>query len=168
MDVMDVDEEMDCGIASLWEESSSMTEAAPTAFASSAPTAFASSMEAEALRRTTPLFAANCGDEVCGPACAFIRHGVGNVFHCTVHPGAIHVCDMRCKFREVAVSDTGAISYKCRISGLVTTKRLLFNTTPSAQVNKRGAEEHDEQYTPKAFTGGAFANQSFGQRPRLG
>ena len=66
------------------------------------------------------------------------------------------------------VSATGAISYKCRISGLVTTKRLLFNATPSAQVNKRGAEEHEEHFTPKAFTGGAFANQSFGQRPRFG
>ena len=150
---MDVEEEMDCGISALWEEPA---ESVGNTSAMQGTT----SMEAEALRRTTPLFAANCSDEVCGPSCAFIRHGIGNVFHCTVHPGEIHVCDMRCKFRDVTVSETGAISYRCRISGQVTTRRLLFNTTASAQVNKRGAEECEE-HTPKAFTGG------FG-RPRFG
>jgi hypothetical protein len=155
-DIMDVDEDMDCGIASLWEEEQRQpTMQTAAAGVPVTPPAYAG------LQRTTPLFAANCGDDHCGPACAFQRHGIGNVFHCTLHPGAIHVCDMRCKFREVAVSDTGAISYRCRISGLVTTKRLLLNTAPSAQVNKRAAEELEE-HTPKAFTGG------FGQRVRLG
>lgn len=151
-DGMDIEE--DCGIASLWEEP--MDDAVP-------PT---SSIHAEALRRTTPLFAANCGDDFCGGSCAFIRHGIGNVFHCTVHPGAIHVCDMRCKFRDVSVSETGAISYRCRISGMVTTKRLILNNTPSAPVNKRGAEDLPEEHTPKALTGGAFAG-GLGQRPRF-
>ena len=161
-DVMDIEE--DCGIASLWEEERSPLAIEEEPMDGAVPPT--SSMHAEALRRTTPLFAANCGDDFCGGSCAFIRHGIGNVFHCTVHPGAIHICDMRCKFREVAVSETGAISYRCRISGLVTTKRLLLSTAGSAPVNKRGAEGLQEEHTPRALTGGAFAC-GFGQRPRF-
>ena len=72
------------------------------------------------------------------------------MWYCTGHHGAIHVCDMRCKFRDLAMSDTGAIAYRCRISGLVTSRRLLLPcaTSTSAQVNKRGVDE-DSVTTPK-------------------
>ena len=147
---MDVEE---MGIAGMWAEEEEEDAAAGP---SSGVTAWQSN-------RTTPVGGSNSGDDSCGASCCFLRPNgsVGNVFYCTSHHGAIHVCDMRCKFRDLAMSDTGAISYICRISGLVTTRRLLLpcSTSASAQVNKRGAEQQQHEgsiVTPKAFTGGAF------------
>lgn len=162
MDMMDVEE---MGIAGMWEEQEDeQEEQRGAADAGGASWAH---------NRTTPLGMSNCGDDSCGPSCTFLRPNgsVGNVFYCTAHHGAIHVCDMRCKFRDLAMSDSGAISYRCRISGLVTTRRLLLpcSTSASAQVNKRGAEQqqHEDTVTPKASSGGAFAPSGWA-RPRFG
>ena len=94
--------------------------------------------------RTTPLGAGTMSrdDSGCDPArgCRWL-HMSGNCFHCVQHPGAVHVCDMRCRFRDVAVSETGAISYRCRVSGLVTSRRLCVGLAPTdANVRKRGAD----------------------------
>ena len=93
---------------------------------------------------TTPLGAGTMSrdDSGCDPArgCRWL-HMSGNCFHCVQHPGAVHVCDMRCRFRDVAVSETGAISYRCRVSGLVTSRRLCVGLAPTdANVRKRGAD----------------------------
>ena len=79
------------------------------------------------LYRTTSLATGRTtGDESCDPStCQYRQLGFGNTFHCSLHIGAVHVCDQRCRFREALVDAAGQCCYRCRISGMVTHKRYL-------------------------------------------
>lgn len=74
------------------------------------------------------------GDEHCDQACTWRQLSAGNTWHCCAHVGAVHVCDMRCRFREVVTDHLGNFGYRCPISGAWTYKRLII---PVSKENKR-------------------------------
>ena len=97
--------------------------------------ACAQAPSASAVARTTnPLGARTCGDEHCNQNCTFRQLSAGNTWHCQVHLGAVHVCDMRCRFRTVVSDAAGNFCYRCQISGLWTYKRLIV---PESQHKRR-------------------------------
>ena len=66
-------------------------------------------------RESQPQFnvCGNRGDAECCPTCPFYTLG-GNTFHCQQHLGAVHVCDMRCRFRALDMGpNCDQIQYRC-------------------------------------------------------
>eukprot|EP00656_Telonema_subtile_P019068 TRINITY_DN20365_c0_g1_i1.p2 TRINITY_DN20365_c0_g1~~TRINITY_DN20365_c0_g1_i1.p2 ORF type:complete len:121 (-),score=24.87 TRINITY_DN20365_c0_g1_i1:136-498(-) len=89
-------------------------------------------------------------DMQCLSSCPFRCTG-GNTFRCMQHNG-MHVCDQRCNFRELVPSDSHLVQYRCVVSGLVTSRRLLApQSLAHKSPHKRQGQPEEAQPAYRSF-----------------